>query len=68
MQTLHPLAIASNPACWAEISETIRLRLEGYGIRGPADWRRLSAHRKSSLFGITSEMRRRLNEISRGAL
>jgi hypothetical protein len=60
----HPTA-ASNR--WADLTPSIRARLAGYGIRTLSDWRRLSASRRSGLFGITREMRLRLNSIARGA-
>jgi hypothetical protein len=70
MQNVHRAATAPQPdrSTWAQLPEAIRQRLAGYGIHGPVDWRRLPAHRKSSLFGITTVMRSQIQSAAKGAL
>jgi hypothetical protein len=50
---------------WAHLPERIRATLEGEGIRSAADWLKLSAKARSSIFGIPRNTRRMLDSLAR---
>jgi hypothetical protein len=59
----HPTP-ASNR--WADLTPSIRARLERDGINSAADWRSAGARRKQ-IFGIPAPMVRQLDELAKEA-
>jgi hypothetical protein len=66
MRNVQQHLAPGNSTSWADLSHTIRVRLEREGIVTLADWRQLGRRRRQ-IFGITREHVRQIDAIARGA-
>jgi hypothetical protein len=66
MNNLQQHSVPGNTTSWADISPTIRARLERYGIVTFADWRALG-RKRSQIFGVTRSMAAQIDALTRRA-
>jgi len=52
---------------WSALPPAWRVRLAGYDIKSPAHWRRLTPAQRGRLFGVTREMVKQIDKLTRGA-
>jgi hypothetical protein len=68
MQNATPKSLHPQPdpkaAAWADLPETLRLRLAAYSIHSISDWRKLGRSQRGRLFGIVSRHINQLDAIA----